>query len=161
MYFSNCLALECLCSRSFCLAVFCGFLLAVVLFSPRYCCRNSSSQRFVTSERHFSILNSLFFFLFFFAVQELSLQQEKQVCLTQIVFFSLFKKTSFITFVHFYSVSNSSVPFKKYDLGLELTMKSLQMQGEEANTVVEKKTKKKKQFIQPIVCSLVVQKAAK
>lgn len=67
-------------------------------------------------------------------MQELSLQQEKQVCLTQIVFFVLlFEKTSFITFVHFYGVSNSSVPFKKYDLGPELTMKSLQILEEEAN----------------------------
>lgn len=141
MYFSNCLVLECLCSRSFCLAVFCGFLLAVVLFSRRYCCRNSSLQRFITSEGHFSILNSLFFFLFFFfrcagtfpAARKTSLSDANSF------FFPLFKKTSFITFVHFYSVSNSSVPFKKYDLGLELTMKSLQIQGEEANTVVDKK----------------------
>lgn len=68
MYFSDCLVSECLRSRSFCLAVFCGFLLAVVLFSRRYCWRNTSSQRFITSEKHFSILNSLFFsFSFFFS----------------------------------------------------------------------------------------------
>lgn len=153
MYFSDCLASECLRSRSFCLAVFCGFLLAVVLFSRRYCWRNTSSQRFITSEKHFSILNSLFFsFSFFFSAGTFPAARKTSPSDANSFFFfvfPLFKKTSFITFVRFYSVSNSSVPFKKYDLGPEPTMKSLQIQGEEANTLEEKKTVHPANCLQP------------
>lgn len=150
MYFSNCLALECHLSRSFCLAVFCGFLFVVLLFSQWYCCRNTSLQWFITSKKHFSILNSLFVFFRTFPAAR------KTVCLTQIVFFSSLRKHP-LSHLYIFIAYRIHLFRLKYSLEPDITMKSLQIQQivrEWAKTGY----KKKKKCIQPIVCSGAVKK---
>lgn len=122
MYFSNCLALEYHLSRSFCLAVFCGFLFVVLLFSQRYCCRNTSLQWFITSKKHFSILNSLFVFFL-----ELSLQQEKQSVWRKLCFFPSLRKHP-LSHLYIFIAYRIHLFHLKYSLEPDLTMKSLQIQ---------------------------------